>query len=236
MLLTYAPQADPRFGERADPAFWHPAYETLLDTCRYAQAPLGDFITHLTYGPIITRRLETRLPRVAVSSPTLALVNQGQVGEAGVDLSTATRVPLASAWDLPRARLQPDDLVLCRSGAGSVARNRLAIFLEDQPAAVGSFVDLVRFRGLEVCYVALFLKTRFGWGQIHRLINGVATPNISFSEIRGLQVALAPEALQAECRARYHEEVLPLHRARDPQAPARHRELVGWLEAELQDD
>jgi hypothetical protein len=155
------------------------------------------------------------------------------VGEAGVDLRDATVVPAGCPWDLPRARLQAEDLVICRSGAGSVAKNRLAVYLEEAPAVVGSFVDLVRLDGLDPIYAALYLKTIYGWGQIHRLINGVATPNISFEEIRALQIATPPESLQAEMRQAYLNEVLPLHRERDARAPRAHRDVVTRLEQKL---
>jgi len=228
MLITYAAQDDPRFLDRADPAYWHPSYDLLLTQCRYETRPLGDFVSWLTYGPIITGQSS---PRAAEG---VAVVHQGQVAEAGVDLSQAFRVPDGCAWDLPRARLRRGDLVICRSGAGSVAKNRLAVFLSDEPAVVGSFVDLVRLDGLEPVYAALYLKTCFGWGQIHRLINGVATPNISFEEIRGLQIAVPPAQLQQDCRDQYLSEVLPWHEARRPEAGQRLQTLVAWLEQQLE--
>lgn len=227
MLIASAAQNDPRFLDRADPAYWHPAYEALLPQCRFPLRPLGDFITHITYGPIITGAEPPRAPS------GVALVNQGQVSAAGVDLDAAITVPEGCAWDVPRARLQPEDLVICRSGSGSVAKNRLAVYREERPAAVGSFVDLVRLQGLDPIYAALYLKTAFGWSQIHRLINGVATPNISFAEIRGLQIATAPDGLQNEVRRAYLDEVLPLHQARDVRAAGCHRRLVLHLEQQL---
>jgi hypothetical protein len=123
--------------------------------------------------------------------------------------------------------------VVARSGEGSLGKNRCALFLADVPAVVGSFVDLVRLAGIEAVYVALFLKTRFGWAQIHRLLNGVATPNLSFPELRGLQIALPPEDWQQRWRDRYLGDVYPLHQARDPRAEAAHRALVAEVEAAL---
>ena len=228
MLITYARQDDPRFVDRADPAYWHPAYERLWDDCPHPRRPLGEFIAHLAYGPIITG---CEPPN---ETEGVALVNQGQIGYAGVRLDQARRVPPGCPWDQPRVRLRAGDLAIARSGEGSVARNRLALFWEEEPAVVGSFVDLVRLEGIEPVYVALFLKTRFGWGQIHRLLNGVATPNLSFPEIRGLAIAIPPASLQAQWRDRYFAEVYPLRRAREPEANAAHRRLVADCEAALQ--
>lgn len=227
MLVTFARQDDPRLLHRADPAYWHPAYERLWRGCARPRAPLGEFITHLTYGPIITGAEPPADPNGVV------LINQGQIGTAGVDLRQARRIAAGCPWDPPRARLRPGDLVLARSGVGSVARNRLAFFGEDTPAVVGSFVDLVRLSGIEPVYVVLFLKTRYGWGQIHRLVNGVATPNLSFPEIRSLEVAVAPEAWQAAWRERYLTRVLPWHRQHDPRATAEFWALVQDVERAL---
>jgi hypothetical protein len=227
MLIAFAPQADPRFAHRADPAYWHPAYEQVLRECRYPLRPLGEFISHLTYGPIITRA------QPPLDPSGVALVHQGQIAEAGVDLRAAVRIVPGCPWDRPAARLQPGDLVLARSGMGSLARNRLAVFLEDTPAVVGSFVDLIRLEGLEPIYVALYLKSAFGWSQIHRLTNGVALPNVSFDEIRALQVALASAELQQEAAARYRAEVLPAHRADPSAAREAFRRLMGWLQGRL---
>lgn len=227
MLVTYARQNDPRFLQRADPAYWHPAYETLLQDCRYPLQPLGDFIRLLTYGPIITGQ------RPPVAARGVALINQGQIGAAGVTLAEAHFVPKGCPWDIPRARLLPGDLVIARSGIGSLAKNRLAVFYEETPAVVGSFVDLVRLEGLEPVYAALYLKTRFGWGQIHRLINGVATPNISFDEIRCLQIALLPRKRRQEFQTEYMQQVLPRHRCSDVTANEIFAALVKQLEDEL---
>ncbi|MCE5240974.1 hypothetical protein LLH23_21135 [bacterium] len=227
MLTTYARQDDPEYARRGDPAYWHPAYAAVLATCRAPLRPLGDFIIHLTYGPIITRR---RPPEAADG---VALVQQGQIGVAGVDLQTATRVPYDCPWDRPSARLQPGDIVFARSGMGSLLKNRLAVFLDETPAVVGSFVDLIRLDGLDPCYAMLYLKCDLGWLQIHRLLNGVALPNVSFDEIRALQVAVAPAELQEECRRRYLETIAPLQRLDAPEAAARLKATARWLQDEL---
>lgn len=223
MLITSAPQAHPWFARRADPAFWHPAYDAALQACRWPLQPLGDYIVHLTYGPIITRR---QPPAVAEG---VALLHQGQIGGAGVDLRQATRVPPGCAWDHPGARLQPEDIVFARSGMGSLMRNRLAVFAEDVPAVVGSFVDLIRLEGLDPWYVMLYLKCELGWLQIHRLLNGVALPNVSFDEIRALQVAVVPDALQHEARERVLREVHPLRHDAPAAGAERLSAAARWL-------
>lgn len=189
-----------------DPGYWHPAYQRILASCVLPLAPFGDFIAHIRYGPIVTGRRPPHPPS-ANREGWLPVVHQGQVTDSGVDLRGAVWVPIGSPWDRPSARLQPGDIALPRSGVGSVARNRVAVYLADQPAVVGSFVDLVRLQGLEPIYALLCLKTELVWSQIHRLINGVGTPNISFGEVRSLQLPLAPDDVRAQLCHQYLKEV-----------------------------
>jgi hypothetical protein len=227
MLVTRAPQAHPQYARRADPAYWHPAYDAALAACRVPLRPPGGYITRLTYGPIVTGREPPADPA------GVALVHQGQIGPAGVDLREALRVPVGCEWDRPAARLQAEDLVFARSGMGSLLKNRLAVFLEPEPAVVGSFVDLIRLAGLDAVYAMLYLKCDLGWLQIHRLLNGVALPNVSFDELRALQVAVAPLELQQAARRRVLGEVHPLRHASPEQGAERLRTVARWLQAEL---
>lgn len=232
MLITSRLQADPRLLRRADPAYWHPAYETLLEGLSYPLASLGDFITHLSYGPIIVGRKLPPPPQDGLSA--VVMINQGQLGYAGVDLRRASVIPAGCEWDRSSARVQRGDLLIARSGVGSLGKNRLAVFCNDCAAVVGSFVDVIRLEGVDPVYAALFLKTRYGWGQIHRLINGVAVPNISFDEIRNLQIAIPPAAVQRELSDTYHRDIFPLHKAHDTRATDLHRDLVALTEKLVQ--
>ena len=205
MLVTRRPQADPALRARLDPGYWHPAYGALLERCRAPLQPLGDFIRHLTYGPIVTG------PAAPPLAEGVVVIHQGQVAETGVDPRGAVRVAPGSPWDAARARLQAGDIALPRSGEASVGRNRVALFLGEYDAVVGSFVDLVRVEGLDPAYTLLCLKTELVWSQIHRFINGVGTPNISFTEVRALQVPVLSGEMQLDFRRRYHENVHTAH-------------------------
>jgi hypothetical protein len=243
-------QSDPGLLHRLDPQYWRSDCDALLAACRYPLLPLGDFIVKLTYGPIVTGRSPASAPG------DIALVNQPQVRFCGVDLSDAHRVAPDSPWVVARAMLQPGDVVLPRSGEGSLAKHKVAVFLADEPATVGSFVDLVRLRDLNPFYLAAFLKSRLGRAQIDRIANGVGVPNLSFGEIRSLRIAALPLAAQSVIEQRYRTEVLPQHVAacnrheillRAGIAPRkdaalremwevgerRWREIIGELEADL---
>lgn len=230
MLVTRRSQADPRLLDRLDPGYWRPGYEAIVAACRVPTAPLGRFIIHIAYGPIVTGR---RPPPCADGLP---VVHQGQVAETGVDLRGAVRVAPGGPWDNPRARLRCGDIILPRSGVASVAKNRVAVYLAEDEAVVGSFVDLVRLHGIDPIYALLCLKTEVVWSQVHRLINGVGTPNISFDEVRSLHVPLVADDKQLDFRARYLDNVHGAHSrwlAGDEGAGERAREALRALVGEL---
>lgn len=193
---------------RWDPQFWDPRYASPLrglpDGERHT---LGDFISHMTYGPIVTKRKPSEF------SGSIPIVSQGQFEESGINLTECARVQAGCIFDPARSRARRRDLLFPRSGAGSLGRNRLAVYDEEEEANVGCFVNVIRLEGINPYFVWLFLKTSFGWGQLRRIINGVGMPNISFDEIRGLVVPGVSVRLQQSVEDVYVERVRPAHRA-----------------------
>ena len=183
-----------------------------------------------------------RLLRAAVPQHVEAgvpVIRQGDIAETGLDERELLCVAPAGAHDPPRSRVRPGDLLLPRSGAGALGRNRLAVYMGSGPANVGCFVDLIRLEGLNPFYAWFFFKTRLGREQIAAYANGVGTPNISFGEIRALQIAALPSAYQETLERRYREQVWPLHCRREcaemrVEAERCFRAIVGDLEDCLQ--
>lgn len=195
-------------GQRWDPRFWDPRWAVPLhELGALPRRPLGDFITFMTYGPIVTRQRPTDAPG------HVPVVSQGQIEESGVNLHGAVRVAECSVFDPPRCRVRAADLLFPRSGAGSLGRNRIAVYDGSEPAALGCFVDVIRLAGINPWFVWVFLKTRFGWGQIRRVINGVGMPNISFDEIRALEIPVVDARFQDEMERRWWTDVRPAHEA-----------------------
>lgn len=192
-------------GKRWDPGFWlSPVAELPGGTW----APLGDFIEAITYGPIVTGR------RPQPVAHGVAIIDQKVLRPTGVLLGQAVRVAEGCEYDLPRCRLQAGDLLIARSGAGTLRKKRFTVYCEAAMATVSCFVDRVRLRGINPYYVAAALRSRFGWPQIERLANGVGTPNLSFGEIRSLRVPLASEGEQEDV-ARAWDPVHKAHAAGD---------------------
>ena len=219
--------------QRWDPRFWQGRAAVRRLAGRLRLVPLGEYICHLTYGPIVTGG---RPQHVEAGVP---VIRQGDIAETGLDERAVLCVAPAGAHDPPRSRVRSGDLLLSRSGVGALGRNRLAVYLGSGPANVGCFVDLIRLEGLNPFYAWFFFKTRLGREQIAAYANGVGTPNISFGEIRALQIAAVPTAYQDGLERRYREQVWPLHCRREradmcAEAERCFRAIVGDLEDYLQ--
>ena len=218
---------------RWDPRFWQGGAAVRRLAGRLRLVPLGEYICHLTYGPIVTGG---RPQHVEAGVP---VIRQGDIAETGLDARALLCVAPAGVHDPPRSRVRPGDLLLPRSGIGALGQNRLAVYLGSRPANVGCFVDLIRLEGLNPFYAWFFFKTRLGREQIAAYANGVGTPNISFGEIRALQIAALPSAYQDALERRYREQVWPLHCRRERadirvEAERHFRAIVGDLEDYLQ--
>jgi len=191
-------------GCRWDPAFWDPALRDPLKDCVHPVASLGDFVPvdGISYGRILPGRKPPE-------GDGPMYVTQRAIRPTGFDPGACVTIEEGCAWDTPRHRIRRGDLLLPRSGVGTLARGVMTVFQLDADAVVDCFTDRVTLHGYAPEVAALFLRTPPGWLQIHRLINGVGPPNISFSEIRGLQIPVFPSEVAVAIRVRYHD----VHRA-----------------------
>ena len=200
---------------RWDPQFWQ-GNRALQNLARgLKMVPFGEYIRHLTYGPIVTGS------RPGYVDAGVPVIQQGNIVETGLDEGNLLCVEPEGVHDPLRSRVSHGDLLLPRSGAGALGKNRLAVYLGCGVANISCFVDLIRLEGINPFYAWFFFKTRPGREQIAARASGVGTPNISFAEIRSLQIVLLVESLQENLEARYCREVRPLHRRRNESADLR---------------
>jgi hypothetical protein len=137
----------------------------------------------------------------------------------GLDLCSATRVGRGSIYDPERCRVRHGDLLVARSGMGSLMKGRSAVYDLPGSATVGCFVDIVRLAQIDPGYVMVCLRSKVVHAQVRRIANGVGTPNMSFAEIKALRIPrLGAEAesrvaqLAAQAR-REHAEAIEAGRA-----------------------
>ncbi|HCP45589.1 MAG TPA: hypothetical protein DIU15_06090 [Deltaproteobacteria bacterium] len=180
---------------RWDPGYHDPAWLDPTDLSRLPCRRLGEFIETLAYGAI---RVGQR-PRL-VSAGGALYVTQRSVADWGVDLDLCPRIAEEPPFVAPRFRLAPGDLVVPRCGRGTLGRNRLTRFdgSGDLCAVVDCFTDRVSLVGISSAWVLGVLRSELGWSQIRRTFNGVGTPNLSFGEIRALQVPVPDDATAVE--------------------------------------
>jgi predicted RNA methylase len=212
---------------RWDTGYWCTGTERLLASSDAPLAPLGDFVEHITYGPIVTGE------RRRASEGDVTVIGLRELRPTGLDLSTARRVRAGSVHDPERCRLKRGDLLLARSGVGSLMKGRAAVWRGRGAATVGCFVDLVRLRGIDPGYVLLCLRSTIVREQIKRLANGVGTPNLSFGEIKSLlipRLGRSAEKRIAREEVRVHRRhAAALRAGREPVEAARALESVARL-------
>jgi len=183
-------------GDRLDPAYYHPEFvenqrflEGLPNTVR-----LGDLIEFTTYGQVGSREYSESGVRL-LTPANLAVTSEGLV--TGVDIHAPERsVPEGSRNDPPRSRLRKGDLLLANSGVGCIGR--AAVFYADEPCNISQHINLIRLRGIEPEYVAIYLQTRFGRLQIHREKCGVGACGINFNRIRSIVIPVLAEGDRRE--------------------------------------
>lgn len=181
--------------------YWHPIYAKNIEELSkspYEIIQIGEFETRLTYGAIVTGH-------TSYAGKDLYLLNQGQILFTGLDHYSARMIRSKSPWNRERAKPNVGTILLARSGVAGVGRNRITIMTEPIKAVVDSFVDILDVdpQKINPFYVVVFWKTKYGWLQIERIINGVGTVNISFDEIRSVQIPILPNSVQAQIEALY---------------------------------
>ena len=196
-------KAQDELTERMDPGFWNPEWFIHMRFGKYPLRSFKEFISDITYGPIITGKRPLNLGDIKLG---VAIIGQKQFTDVGLDLSEAIVVEEGSEWDLERARVKQWDLLFPRSGVGSLGKGRMGIFPypeSEVKAVVSCFVDLIRINGILPQYVLVFLKSRFGQLQIRRFFSGVGTININFSQIGSIQIHDIPLQLQQQVAAEW---------------------------------
>jgi hypothetical protein len=204
-------------GRRWDPPYWCNDTDAMIRAATTPMSPLGEHIGHITYGSIVTGKVDG-----SEHGGEVLVVGLRELRPTGLDLRTAQRAAIGGIRDPERCRLKEGDLLLARCGAGSLLKSRSAVYRGPTPATVSCFVDLIRLDGIPPGYVFLCLHSRIVRAQIHRIANGVGTPNISFDEIRSLEIprlgARAEDELalqEAEIQRLYASAVGRGHEASD---------------------
>ena len=149
--------------QRWDPRFWQGRAAVRRLAGRLPLVPLGEYICHLTYGPIVTG---SRPQHVEAGVP---VIRQGDIAETGLDECALLCVVPAGAHDPPRSRVCPGDLLLSRSGAGSLGRNRPSGISGEWAGQCGLFCRFDPLGGAQSVLRLVFFQNAAGTRADRRL-------------------------------------------------------------------
>lgn len=220
---------------------WAHIYET-LNRCPFEVRPLGDFIPEkvtrcgrevpgITCGQVGERvyppkgtKITQRNGQVTLRLPDgtkvagVAYLQVRNLKQTGIDIFESPiekrYIAEGSRNDPIRSRLKPGDLLIIRSGVGSLGR--CAVVPENIGLAnVSQHISRLVLDGVRPEWVAVFLQSRYGAAQMERWLAGVSGQvEIDFAEIRALRVPVPDDETQKDVAreywrmAEYHERAM----------------------------
>lgn len=220
---------------------WAHIYET-LNRCPFEVRPLGDFIPEkvtrcgrevpgITYGQVGERvyppkgtKITQRNGQVTLRLPDgtkvagVAYLQVRNLKRTGIDIFESPiekrYIAEGSRNDPIRSRLKPGDLLIIRSGVGSLGR--CAVVPENIGLAnISEDIDRLVLDGIRPEWVAVFLQSCYGAAQMERWLAGVSGQvKIDFAEIRALRVPVPDDETQKDVAreywrmAEYHEKAM----------------------------
>jgi hypothetical protein len=209
---------------------WSDIYETLMERCPFEVQKLGEFIPEkvsrfgqevpgITYGQVGERVYPPKGTKVKISDGQVTLklpdgtkaagvayLQVRNLRRTGIDIYASPPekryIVEGSRNDPIRSRLMPSDLLLVRSGVGSLGRCVVV------PEGLGlmnvsQHISRIVLEGIKSEWVAVFLQSRYGAGQMFRWAAGAAESEIDFKEIRRLLIPVPDQKIQEAIAHQY---------------------------------
>lgn len=188
-ILVFKKEPGVPSGARLDPAYYDPRFTENVEFLSSLPnvVPLGDLIEFTTYGQVGSREY---------TASGIRFLTPANLTPNGVSLSPERFVAPGSRNDPPRSRLRKGDLLFANSGVGCIGR--AAVFTSAEPTNISQHINLIRLKGIEPEYMAVYLQTRFARLQIAREKCGVGACGINFDRIKSIQVPVLPESVRQE--------------------------------------
>lgn len=180
---------------RWSPEYWHPHYDDIIAEIRKQKTVLLD--NHRDEIKSGYRSGNVRFTDSGV--PYLQVRN---ILETGVDLQNADLIPKNSPARQENKKVVSGDVLLNRSGEGSVGR--LTVFLSNQEAYVGGHVYRFSVKNISPVYITVFLKTFYGREQIRRFESGVSGQTaIDLEDILHLEIPILTNNMVEHIESEY---------------------------------
>ena len=120
----------------------------------------------------------------------------------GLDITNADFVGLDSPANAPSKRVRKNDLLLIRSGVGSIGRNTLITSAID--ACITGHIYRVPITDLCPAFVSIFLKTKYGLMQLERHWSGVSGQvEIDREDVKKVLIPVLPKRMQQDIERQY---------------------------------
>lgn len=246
ITLDILSQGDVVPSGRLNPGFYEDQYLEVERRLRELGAvPLGTFIPDehadgskgITYGQVGARHLD---PNGDVRY--LQVIN---IRDTGIDFAIKPdRVAAGSHNDPDRSRIAKGDILFTNNAFRdtNTLLGRCVVVVHDYGLVnISQHIDRIRVSNISPFYVCLFLKSRFGQGQIDRVIHGVDSTGINFGRIRALLIPPYSGAIQKKVESqylamsRYHDRAMTLKErllAESDIEPGRYGEEINSLAEE----
>jgi len=187
--------------ERMDPAYWDPAYLPLFEALRqHAVKPLGAFIAEMRQGDVPRSRLGEKYEEKGIR-----FIRAENLVPTGLDLALRTYISERHYQRIARAAPKKHDILIGRHGVASTGR--VVVFMADQvgeKCGISSHLNVIRLKpSINPFYLAVYLKSKFGQGQIERFEAGVGSTGIRFDQIESILVPEVEERISEAVQANY---------------------------------
>jgi len=179
--------------------YWEPKYDFIYETFRkgnYETIELGNDISHITDG----NRGERLFSR---EKKNVIYIQATNMVETGLDFTHSIAYIDKKSWlDPARSRVKINDILLGERGVASTGR--VVVIHKDYGLMnISQIIALIRLKSLNPYYVGIFLKSKFGKGQIKRLQSGIGPAKLVFDEIRSIKIPILPEEVQRNIESEY---------------------------------
>jgi len=169
--------------------YWHPKYDDLL-----AKISNNSLKMISDYKEVLTSGYRGTLVFTETGIPALKVRN---VLDTGIDLVNIDYLPDNSPANTPSKKVKHGDLIINRSGTGSIGRMSIFLSSETNTIITGD-VYLLRLKNINPFYVNIYLKTYFGKTQIHRFESGVSgQTKIDLEEILYIFIPVLSDKVQS---------------------------------------
>jgi len=199
MAITYTWKLIEEIKHRMEPDHWDPKYGFIEDMRQSLDqvVALGDLISEIAQG---------YRGKAAYTDKGIHCIRVRDITSTGVDFTTCGLVEEGGPMDHPRRRVREGDILLIRSGIGSLGRCAVVPDMGSKKACISGDVMLVRVHGADPYYVSAFLKTSYGQYQLLRNSTGVSRQiHISNDGLESIYIPLFADSLQQHVEDRYRQ-------------------------------